>query len=64
MTEKQWLNLTNGDIIHNDKDGDMEVVWFDWYGDGEEQLCFTTDKCIYLGSQFNPDDWELKEDNE
>ncbi len=60
MTEKQWINLKDGDIVHNATDGDMEVVWYDWYGEGREELCFKTEKSIFLGSQFDPNDWELK----
>ena len=64
MTEKQWINLKDGDIVHNATDGDMEVVWYGWDEEAKKVLCFKTEKCIFLGSQFNPNDWELKKVND
>lgn len=70
MTQEEWNNLKEGQIIHNEIDGYMEVTYSSAFSDkNEKELClvghFVVDSldksCIWRGSQFDPKDWEIIE---
>ena len=58
---KTFDNLKEGTVIHNDIDGDMTVVYSDAFSSTKE-LCFVSENCIWRGNQFDPKDWEVKEE--
>lgn len=57
---KTFDNLKEGDIITNKTDGDMIATYNDFYGDGKKVLCLKGSKSLYLANQFNPSEWEIK----
>lgn len=52
-------NLHSGDKIYNETDGIMEVMFVDFYGNGNKIMCFADKNSVYPASQFDPKDWEL-----
>lgn len=59
---KTFEGLKAGTIIHNSIDGDMVVVYSDWFNETEEkELCFQTDDSLWRGTEFDPTDWEQKQ---
>lgn len=57
---KTFENLRNGNVIENPDDGQMTVMFYDFYGDGKAIMCFADGKSIYPAFQFYPADWSLK----
>lgn len=59
MTEREWNNLKDGDVIYNPVDGYMTVRWTDTFNfHYEKELNLEDDNDLWNGSQFNPADWE------
>lgn len=58
---KTFDGLKDGTVITNPIDGDMVVCHSDCFSmDGTKDLCFTDENSIWLGCQFDPNDWEVK----
>ena len=59
---KTFDGLKSGTVITNPIDGDMTVCYSDAFSmDDTKELCFVDETSIWLGCQFNPADWEIKD---
>lgn len=58
---KTFNGLKDGDIIHNDIDGDMVAIYTDIFSDnGSEELYFLDSNSMWKAEEFDPADWEIK----
>lgn len=58
---KTFNGLKNGDVIHNDIDGDMTAVYTDLFSyGGDKELWFADKNSLWKAEQFDPADWEIK----
>lgn len=54
--------LKEGTVITNPIDGEMTVFYSNCFSMNDtKELCFADNTSIWLGCQFNPRDWEVKE---
>jgi len=60
---KTFEGLKDGMTIHNDIDGDMVVCHTDAFNeDGKQEMCFHDGRNVWRGCQFNPNEWEVVEE--
>lgn len=52
--------LSDGDKIVAEDGDTMKVIDYDFYGTGQNIMCFMSDRCVYPSTEFNAGDWEIE----
>lgn len=56
---KTFRDLKDDQIIVSEDGDKMKVVFYDFYGTGENVMCFESERSIYPETEFYADDWEV-----
>ena len=58
---KDFYNLREGTVLHNETDGDMRVQYTSVFSEiNEPEMFLTSQDFLYPAEQFDPADWEIK----